>query len=51
MLIAAGADLRAQNDAKQRPVDVAKLNGEKKMVEWLREQINERMEREEAAKA
>jgi len=38
LLLKAGADLAAVNEAKQKPLDVAKLNGEKKMVEWLREQ-------------
>jgi ankyrin repeat protein len=37
MLLDAGADLTAKNEAGQKPVDVAKLNGEKKMVEWLKE--------------
>jgi hypothetical protein len=40
MLLDAGADIRAANGAGQKPVDVAKLNGEKKMVEWLREKAN-----------
>eukprot|EP00877_Chromochloris_zofingiensis_P007586 jgi/Chrzof1/3080/Cz12g11010.t1 len=35
MLLAAGAQLDASNDAKQKPVDVARLNGEKHMVEHL----------------
>ena len=42
LLLDAGADLNALNEAKQKPVDVAKINGEKKMVEWLREQAAER---------
>lgn len=37
LLLAAGADLKASNQAGQQPVDVAKLNGEKRMVEFLKE--------------
>jgi ankyrin repeat protein len=39
LLLAAGADASAANAAGQKPLDVAKLNGEKKMVEWLREKM------------
>lgn len=41
VLLKAGADPDAKNEAGKRPVDVAKVNGEKKMVEWLREQTAE----------
>lgn len=37
MLIKAGADVNAANKAKQKPVDAAKMNGEKNMVEFLQE--------------
>jgi ankyrin repeat protein len=36
LLLDAGADVSATNAAKQQPIDVAKLNGEKKMVEFLK---------------
>lgn len=41
ILLKAGADLSAVNAAKQKPLDVAKLNGEKKMVEFLKEKAAE----------
>lgn len=37
VLIAAGAKMDVKNDAEQKPIDVAKLNREKQMVEFLRQ--------------
>eukprot|EP00798_Chlamydomonas_sp_ICE-L_P016233 gene16233-22399_t len=51
LLIEAGADLHALNGSKEKPIDVAKMNKEKLMVQFLRDTVNARIdEAEEEAK-